>query len=195
MNNKSSGSTKVLMEMKEWLAFTNENVIFRMIVGKSFLEATDSKYSQGCYLGRKTFLEFLRLSGTFVISDSIPFLRWLDLGGHERAMKKIAKELEVVFKGWLEEHKHKRKISGRLMGDELDFMDVMLSILGNNEVTTSYDADTINIATSLVIFHLHVILVEIEHASYIIIIFSRSSKIYSIDSLRILFSFSSHERT
>ncbi|XP_068311234.1 cytochrome P450 CYP82D47-like [Pyrus communis] len=149
VNKKSSGSTKVLVEMKEWLAFTNENVIFRTIVGKSFLEATDSKYSQGCYLGRKTFLEFLRLSGTFVISDSIPFLRWLDLGGHERAMKKIAKELEEVFKGWLEEHKHKRKISGRLMGDELDFMDVMLSILGNNEVTTSYDADTINVATSL----------------------------------------------
>ncbi|CAN6543245.1 unnamed protein product [Malus baccata var. baccata] len=149
MNKKSSGSTKVLVEMNEWLAFTNENVIFRMIVGKSFLEATDSKYSQGCYLIRKTFSEFLRLSGTSVISDSIPFLRWLDLGGHERAMKKIAKELEVVFKGWLEEHKHKRKVSGRLMGDELDFMDVMLSILGNNELTTSYDADTINISTSL----------------------------------------------
>ncbi|ONI35471.1 hypothetical protein PRUPE_1G538000 [Prunus persica] len=155
-NGKSStGSNKALVEMREWFLDINENIVFRMIVGKRFGEATSSN-SKGSnyYLKKETYMDFLRLSGTFVLSDAIPWLRWLDLGGHERAMKKVAKELDLVFNGWLEEHKQKRKISGQVKGDDdqLDFMDVMLSILdvdGANEITTDYDADTVNKATSM----------------------------------------------
>ncbi|KAA3488854.1 Cytochrome P450 [Gossypium australe] len=41
--------------------------------------------------------------------DAIPFLGFLDLGGHEKAMKETAKELDNIAGEWLEEHK--RKIS------------------------------------------------------------------------------------
>lgn len=153
-NGKSStGSNKALVEMREWFLDVNENVLFRMIVGKRFGEATSS--GNNYYLKKETYMDFLRLSGTFVLSDAIPWLRWLDMGGHERAMKKVAKELDLVFNGWLEEHKQKRKISGQVKSDDdqLDFMDVMLSILGDDgasEITTDYDADTVNKATSMV---------------------------------------------
>ncbi|KAL6297192.1 hypothetical protein ACE6H2_005334 [Prunus campanulata] len=155
-NGKSStGSNKALVEMREWFFDIVENIVFRMIVGKRFGEATSSN-SKGnnYYLKKETYMDFLRLSGTFVLSDAIPWLRWLDLGGHERAMKKVAKELDLVFNGWLEEHKQKRKISGQVKGDDdqLDFMDVMLSILdvdGANEISTDYDADTVNKATTM----------------------------------------------
>ena len=89
------------------------------------------------------------MSGKFVVSDALPFLIWLDIGGDERSMKKIAKELDVVVQGWLEEHKMKRD-SQEINQEEEDFMYVMLSILGDTEQYYGRDVDTINKAICLV---------------------------------------------
>ena len=89
------------------------------------------------------------MSGKFVVSDALPFLRWLDIGGDERSMKKIAKELDIVVQGWLEEHKRKRD-SQEIKEEDLDFMSVMLSILGDTKQYSGRDVDTINKATCLV---------------------------------------------
>jgi hypothetical protein len=83
----------------------------------------------------------------FVVSDTIPCLGWLDLGGHEKAMKKAAKELDGLLGKWLEEHKCKRAAGEDK--EEKDFMDVMLSVLDGKDIA-GYDADTINKATCLV---------------------------------------------
>ena len=56
----------------------------------------------------KAVEEFMRLLGVFTVADAIPFLRWFDFGGHERAMKETAKDLDKIFGEWLEEHKRKR---------------------------------------------------------------------------------------
>ncbi|CAN6584254.1 unnamed protein product [Malus baccata var. baccata] len=154
-NNKSSGSNAVVVEMEEWFGDISENVIFRMIIGKRFSESTKCvKNSEGNLIGRKIWKDCLRLLGTFVVSDAIPLLRWLDLGGHEKAMKKMAKEIDDMLQGWVEEHKQKRKIGGGVKDDEeRDFMDAMLSSIldGDDEVTQAYDADTITKATTLAI--------------------------------------------
>ena len=84
-----------------------------------------------------------------MVSDAIPFLGWLDLSGHEKAMKKTAKELDGILGEWLEEHKRKRA-SSENKGEE-DFMDIMLRVLDGAELE-GYDADTINKATCLVRF-------------------------------------------
>lgn len=69
------------------------------------------------------------------------------MGGYDRAMKKTSKELDQMAQRWLEEHKRKRSVCGE---DDQDFMDVMLSTLDEAEFgMSSYDADTINKATSL----------------------------------------------
>ncbi|KAL9447844.1 hypothetical protein AB3S75_015339 [Citrus x aurantiifolia] len=87
------------------------------------------------------------MSGKFVVSDALPFMRWLDIGGDERSMKKIAKELDVVAQGWLEEHKRKR--DSQEIKKEENFMYVMLSILGDTEQYLGRDVDTINKAICL----------------------------------------------
>nr|POE58001.1 cytochrome p450 82a3 [Quercus suber] len=46
---------------------------------------------------QKALGAFIHLLGLFVVSDAIPFLGWLDLGGHEKAMKKTAKELDGIL--------------------------------------------------------------------------------------------------
>lgn len=85
------------------------------------------------------------------MADAVPFLRWFDLGGHEKAMKKTAKELDHVLERWLEEHKRKRN-SATSTCEPDDFMDMMLSLLDDSiqEFRGYTTADTINKATCLV---------------------------------------------
>ena len=58
------------------------------------------------------------------MSDAISWLRWLDLGGHEKTMKETAIELDRLAERWLEEHK-KNRASGE--GNDSAFMALMLS--------------------------------------------------------------------
>lgn len=57
------------------------------------------------------------------------------MGGHEKATKRTAGELDRVLQGWLDEHKLRRKLrdeTGESDGEQA-FMDVMLSVLEDKE--------------------------------------------------------------
>ncbi|OVA15439.1 Cytochrome P450 [Macleaya cordata] len=169
----------VAVEMKRWFADLTLNMSVKMIVGKRYFGASSTTTSSTCaddQLGdddeagrcQKALRNFFRLLGLFVLSDAIPFLRWLDLGGYEREMKSTGKELDVIMEGWLEEHKRKRRLSSSASGDDQaatekkeaaggddkqdDFMDVLLSILEDAKVSSDYfKADTINKSTCLML--------------------------------------------
>ncbi|KAK8678502.1 hypothetical protein V6N13_144000 [Hibiscus sabdariffa] len=87
-------STHVSVEMKKWVGDLNLNVILRMIAGKRFFGSVKESDEQEARRCRKAVREFFHFSGLFVVRDAIPFLGWLDLGGHEKAMKKTAKEFD-----------------------------------------------------------------------------------------------------
>ncbi|KAK9039687.1 hypothetical protein V6N11_014881 [Hibiscus sabdariffa] len=98
---------------------------------------------------QKSIKEYFHLFGAFVLSDAIPFFWWLDLGGHKKNMKRVAKELDVFVQTWLEEHKQKRRSAGERKEDQ-DFMDVMLTITEDAKLNGfDVDADTITKATCL----------------------------------------------
>jgi hypothetical protein len=143
-------NNNVLVEMKRWFGSLTQNVLFRMVIGKRFDGTATKNENEWNDQSRKTLKDFFQLSGTVVVADVLPYLRWLDLGGYERAMKRTAKEFDLVVEGWLEEHKQ-RKVSGEAKGHK-DFMDVMLSIVTDNEENSNHDADTITKATCLVSF-------------------------------------------
>ncbi|XP_059434822.1 cytochrome P450 CYP82D47-like [Corylus avellana] len=145
--NNGSGSCHISVELKQWFGDMSLNVILRMVAGKRYFSTgavDDDGEARRC---QKALDEFFHLLGLFVVSDAIPFLGWLDIGGHERAMKKTAKELDGFLGECLEEHKRKRASGGVARGEQ-DFMDVMLSILDGKPLA-GYDADTIIKATSL----------------------------------------------
>jgi hypothetical protein len=148
-------NNNVLVEMKRWFGSITLNVVLRMIVGKRFdgigTKEENEANDQYCM---KVLRDFSELTVTFVLADALPYLRWLDFGGYEKAMKKTAKEFDHVVEGWLEEHKQ-RKVSGEAKGDK-DFMDVMLSIVSDDKNISNYDADTITKATCVVSF-LHIL--------------------------------------
>ncbi|KAL4649806.1 hypothetical protein ACB092_01G041200 [Castanea dentata] len=143
---KKNGSGLILVELKQWFGDMNLNVILRMIAAKRYFGTSDGVNEEEARRCQKALGDFFHLLGLFVVSDAIPFLGWLDLGGHEKAMKKTAKELDGILGEWLEEHKRKRA-SSENKGEE-DFMDIMLSVLDVAELE-GYDVDTINKATCL----------------------------------------------
>lgn len=150
-NESSSDENKVMLEMKKWFGDIALNVIYRIIVGKRYVRNTSSNEAEEDDPWRDSIRKWFELAGKFAVSDAIPSLRWLDLGGIEKAMKNTMKELDYYVQKWLEEHKRKR-VSGEVKGDE-DFMDVMLSIVEDTaEDFANHDTDTSIKATCLVCF-------------------------------------------
>ncbi|KAG8492050.1 hypothetical protein CXB51_015634 [Gossypium anomalum] len=138
---KSSNSDKVLVEMKRWFRDVTLNVILMMVVGKRIPNSYEGFETVEW---KKSVDEFFELGAKFVAADAFPFLRWLDIGGEEKRMKKVSKELDQLVEGWLREHKE--KIAENEANSEEDFMGVMLTKLRNVE---EHDANTINKATNL----------------------------------------------
>ncbi|GMY11645.1 Cytochrome P450 82A3 [Fagus crenata] len=144
---KGCGETGVLVDMKQWFGDSMHNVILRMVAGKRFFGAGADCGEAEVQSFEKLIRDFSYLFGVFVLSDTIPFLRWLDANGYEKAMKKTAKELDTMMGRLLEEHKQKKLLGGEENGEQ-DFMDVMLTILEDAGIA-SFDADTINKSTCL----------------------------------------------
>ncbi|KAK2648076.1 hypothetical protein Ddye_015565 [Dipteronia dyeriana] len=142
--NKISPTNKVSVEMKRWFEDRTLNVILRIIIGKRW--STSQEGHEGGTGWKEELKKYFEWGGLFLVSDALPFLRWFDIGGAEKLMKKTTKELDIVVQEWLEEHKRKRVVKG----EEEDFMDVMLSILPNfAKQFPDHDADTIIRATCL----------------------------------------------
>ncbi|XP_055836055.1 cytochrome P450 CYP82D47-like [Solanum dulcamara] len=128
----------VKMEMKEWIGDIVMNTMGRILFGKG----RSSNEEEGINKAHKSIRRFFELLGTFVVADFIPYLRWLDIGGHEKAMKQTAKEMDSFVEEWLAEHKTKRVSKGIIKsGEGEDFMDVMLSICEDRDLP-GFDADT-----------------------------------------------------
>ncbi|XP_042496201.1 cytochrome P450 CYP82D47-like [Macadamia integrifolia] len=144
------------VEMKQWFQHLTFNVITKLIAGKRY-------YGNNIGIGnevdeaqrfRKAMTQLLYLSGVFVASDAIPYCEWLDLGGHVGAMKSTAKELDSIIGNWLDEHLRRRihkmpplSRSPSQDEEELDFIDVMISIIPEDHLMSSYDRDTVIKAT------------------------------------------------
>nr|WNT44085.1 CYP82C153 [Corydalis yanhusuo] len=152
----NAGCKGVLVDMKRWFGDLTLNMTVRMVVGKRLFFGA-ATYDQKIHEDevrrfQKGLRDFFRLMGMFVVSDSIPWLGWLDLGGYEKEMNRVAKEIDVLLQRWLDEHKEMKKIDG---GGEKDFMGVLLEILDEDATLSAdseYDADTINKSTCLNIF-------------------------------------------
>ncbi|KAI3821078.1 hypothetical protein L1987_08638 [Smallanthus sonchifolius] len=146
-------SEMVMVDMKQWFGNLIVNMVVRMMFGNHF---TPGEQNRDQF--QKAIKRFLVLLGAFVPSDAIPWLRWFDLGGYEKKMKKTAKEVDVVFNGWLEDHKKKMNSASPLQVDESRdqpvFMAALLSRVKDEveEELYGFTTDEIVKATCLAIF-------------------------------------------
>ncbi|KAB1204822.1 Cytochrome P450 82A3 [Morella rubra] len=144
---KGCAETGVLVDMKHWFRDLMHKVFFRMVAGKRHHEAGADCEESEVQNFENVMRDVSYLFGVFVLSDTIPFLEWLDINGYKRAMNRTAKKMDTMIEKLLEEHKQKRLLGGEEK-EEQDFMDVMLTILGDSKIS-GFDADTINKATCL----------------------------------------------
>ncbi|ESW05360.1 hypothetical protein PHAVU_011G173200 [Phaseolus vulgaris] len=145
---QKSESGYALVELKQWFSHLAFNMVLRMVVGKRYFggENLDNEKAQRCV---KAVEEFMRLLGVFAVGDAVPWLRWFDFGGHEKAMKETAKELDSIIGEELEEHR-KRKGLGEKDDEAQDFMEVMISLLDGRTID-GIDADTMIKSTVLAV--------------------------------------------
>ncbi|XP_043722114.1 xanthotoxin 5-hydroxylase CYP82C4-like [Telopea speciosissima] len=147
LKNKDGGP--VIVEMNKWFRHLTFNTITKLISGKRFFGTVDvggdDDDDDEARRFEKGLEELARLTVIFVVSDALPYLEWMDLQGHLKAMKCVAKEMDCLIGNWLEEHK--KKLSG---DHEQDFIDVMLSSFPDKDkLIYGYDRDTVIKATVL----------------------------------------------
>ena len=131
--------------MSEWFEHLTFNVLLRMIAGKRYF---NNVVNGGEEVGSAVAVikKMVALFGAFVPSDAIPFLEWMDLQGYLSSMKLVAKELDSILEGWVEEHigRHNSEASTKQ-----DFIDTMLAKLKEASLF-GYTRETIIKATVLV---------------------------------------------
>lgn len=144
-NKKSQNSETVKVEMSEWFGNLVVNMMVRIISGKRF-----SPDDEEGVRFQAVATKFLELMGAFVVSDFIPYLDCLDVGGYKKVMRKTGMDLDNIFEGWLKEHKINSNPTQQHEGKQ-DFIYVLISILrcASEEEYPGFDHDTIIKSTCL----------------------------------------------
>ncbi|XP_042499126.1 cytochrome P450 CYP82D47-like [Macadamia integrifolia] len=147
---KNNGN-QIKVELNRFFRDLTMNVVLKMVVGKRYFSVVEvgEENTEEVKRIQKTIIEFFKFTVVSAASDAIPFLGWFDLKGVERDMKRTAKEMDLIAESWLKEHQQKRECGEEGDGDEQDFMDVLLSILGEDAQFYGHHRDTVVKATSM----------------------------------------------
>uniref|UniRef100_A0A0D6QUM8 Cytochrome P450 n=1 Tax=Araucaria cunninghamii TaxID=56994 RepID=A0A0D6QUM8_ARACU len=102
--------------------------------------------------------EAMILIGAMIVSDLVPGLDWLDLQGYDRRIKRVSRRLERVYRLILDDH---RKDLGNLDEESKDFVHVLLSLKGPEELT---EKSLMGLLTDVFLFGIDITATGIEWA-------------------------------
>ncbi|CAN1352008.1 Cytochrome P450 CYP82J17 [Linum perenne] len=127
-----TGETIAISELLDQLGF---NLITTLIAGKRYFNygvVDGEDHEEGERIG-DLMREFMRRCATFVMSDFVPFVRWIDwFFGPLRSMRRTGKQLDDVMQSWIEEHRVKKQRIDR--EDVREFLFVSLSTFNSSEL-------------------------------------------------------------
>lgn len=101
------------------------NVMTRMLLGKRYFGAGDAGHREAQDF-KQTIHDVFWLLGVHPVGDYLPFLRWLDIGGYEKKMIEVEKNMDAFHKSIVKEHRRKALDPKA----PADFVDVLLSLPG-----------------------------------------------------------------
>ncbi|GLJ14492.1 hypothetical protein SUGI_0234330 [Cryptomeria japonica] len=132
---------KTTVNMRTVLSQMTLNVLMSMIMGdRYFGEEEGLSYAEIAYLVE----ESLVLHGIVNTGDYIPWLKWLDLQGYERAMKKVQGKINPYMQKIVEKHRENAPEEK----EDMDFIDVLILQAEENSEAIP-DKDTFIKATAL----------------------------------------------
>ncbi|XP_071731467.1 cytochrome P450 CYP82D47-like [Rutidosis leptorrhynchoides] len=139
-NKKIENSDMVKVEMSQWFGNLVLNIVVIIITGKRFSPNDE----QGVRF-QTVVKKYFHLFGAFVVSDFVPFLKFLDVGGYIKSMKETAEDLDNICDEWLNEHKMEKKYEQQLAQGNLVFIDVLLKIIqgASEDEFDGFDGDTV----------------------------------------------------
>lgn len=128
--------TEKAVNLREVLGGWSMNNVTRMLLGKQYFGAG--------LAGPQEAMEFMHIThelfwllGLIYLGDYLPIWRWVDPYGCEKKMREVEKRVDDFHTKILEEHRRvgedKRKQIGKEVdGAEMDFVDVLLSLPGED---------------------------------------------------------------
>ncbi|XP_059073269.1 cytochrome P450 CYP82D47-like [Cryptomeria japonica] len=135
---------KTTVNMRSVLSQMTLNVLMSMIMGdRYFGEQEGVSYAEIAHLVEESFM----LHGIVNTGDYIPWLKWLDLQGYERAMKKVQGKINPYMQKIVEKHQENPPEEK----EEMDFIDVLILQAEENSEAIP-DKDTFIKATAMNIF-------------------------------------------
>lgn len=142
----------VKVNLTNWIEKLTLSLIVKMIAGKSYGRVEKGGNEEEAERFKKALKDFMYISMEFVLWDAFPIalFKWIDFQGHVKFMKKAFKDIDCVLQDWLDEHVKKRERVDFIAGDEQDFIDVMLSMMSNEDFADGYNRETTIKATALV---------------------------------------------
>ncbi|KAL5984801.1 hypothetical protein ACLOJK_038637 [Asimina triloba] len=143
---EKNGRKPVTVEMSEKFGDITFNVIAMMVIGKRCFGSLGDDNGEA-FEFRDSIQKWFHLFGAFVPSDVFPYLRWFDLKGYKKEMRKLFKGLDLLLSKWVEEHRARKQCGG---SDHHDFLDVLISTVDGSDIS-DYDPDTIIKATVLTV--------------------------------------------
>ncbi|KAK4848143.1 hypothetical protein QYF36_009786 [Acer negundo] len=123
------------VNLRDVLGAFSMNNVTRMLLGKQYFGGGSEEAMEFMHITHELF----RLLGVIYLGDYLPIWRWVDPHGCEKQMKEIEKRVDDFHTMVIEEHRkaNEKKKKKKLVGDhedcgEMDFVDVLLSLPGEN---------------------------------------------------------------
>ncbi|XWS46241.1 hypothetical protein CRYUN_Cryun14cG0047600 [Craigia yunnanensis] len=134
-----------LVNLREVLGAFSMNNVTRMLLGRQYFGAESAGPTEAMEFMHITH-ELFWLLGVIYLGDYLPIWRWVDPYGCEKKMREVEKRVDDFHKRIIEEHRRAREGKKREFGkvddgEEMDFVDVLLSLPGEDGKAHMDDTD------------------------------------------------------
>ncbi|XVF33155.1 hypothetical protein REPUB_Repub17cG0144000 [Reevesia pubescens] len=130
-----------LVNLREVLGAFSMNNVTRMLLGRQYFGAESAGPQEAMEFMHITH-ELFWLLGVIYLGDYLPIWRWVDPYGCEKKMREVEQRVDAFHKRIIEEHRKVREGKQKEDdGEEMDFVDVLLSLPGEDGKTHMDDTD------------------------------------------------------
>lgn len=127
--------------MQTRVSETAMNVVTRMMLKRKYFTA-DAETTEEAVEFKELVVGVMHLVGVFNLSDFIPFLKPFDVQGYQAKMKDVHLRMDRFLDRCIQQHLE-RKAKGEIKESERDFVDVMLTLPGEEEGSARLEDCTI----------------------------------------------------
>ncbi|KAJ0901558.1 putative cytochrome P450 [Helianthus annuus] len=140
---KAAAKAHKVVNLSETVSSVIEGMVCRMLFGKK----NDERF-----VFKTVIDESMEATGIFNLADYVPMLAPFDLQGLTKRFKSLSKELDEMFEILIDEHEKRNQASESPNHDQMDFIDILLSLkqeYSNTHDNLSYTIDRSNMKAIL----------------------------------------------